>query len=44
MLIPLHDRASVMREIEARTREGALYYTDEWQALMPRCGCVASMS
>jgi transposase len=32
MPIPAHDRASVMREIEAHTREGALYYTDEWQA------------
>ena len=32
MPIPAHDRASIMREIEAHTREGALYYTDEWQA------------
>ena len=32
MPIPRHDRLSVMREIEAHTREGALYYTDEWQA------------
>ncbi len=32
MSIPKHDRLSVMREIEAHTREGALYYTDEWQA------------
>lgn len=32
MPIPAHDRASVMRQIQAHTREGALYYTDEWQA------------
>ena len=32
MPIPAHDRASVMQQIEAHTREGALYYTDEWQA------------
>lgn len=32
MPIAAHDRLSVMREIEAHTREGALYYTDEWQA------------
>ena len=32
MPIAAHDRTSVMREIEAHTREGALYYTDEWQA------------
>ena len=32
MPIPLHDRASIMREIDAHTREGALYYTDQWQA------------
>jgi len=32
MPIAAHDRASVLREIEAHTREGALYYTDEWQA------------
>lgn len=32
MPIPLHDRVSIMREIDAHTREGALYCTDEWQA------------
>ena len=32
MPIAAHDRASVLSEIEAHTREGALYYTDEWQA------------
>lgn len=32
MPIAAHDRASVMTHIEAHTREGALYYTDEWQA------------
>ena len=32
MPIPAHDRISIMREIDARTREGALYYTDQWQA------------
>jgi hypothetical protein len=32
MPIPAHDRVSIMREIDAHTREGALYYTDEWQA------------
>ena len=30
--IPAHDRVSVMRVIQAESREGALYYTDEWQA------------
>ena len=32
MPIPAHDRLSIMHEIKAHTREGALYYTDEWQA------------
>jgi transposase len=32
MPIPAHDRASVMQHIQTHTREGALYYTDEWQA------------
>jgi len=32
MPIPAHDRASVMQHIQAHTREGALYYPDEWQA------------
>ena len=32
MPIPLHDRASIMREIDAHTREGALYYTAQCQA------------
>jgi transposase len=27
-----HRRAEVMRHIQAPTREGGLYYTDEWQA------------
>ncbi|GAB4292246.1 MAG: IS1595 family transposase [Thiohalomonadaceae bacterium] len=30
--IASHSRAEVMRHIKAHTREGALYYTDEWQA------------
>jgi transposase len=32
MPIPVHNREAIMREIDAHTREGALYYTDEWQA------------
>lgn len=32
MPIAAHDRVSVMQQIQAHTREGALYYTDEWQA------------
>ena len=32
MPIAAHSRAEVMRHIQAHTREGALYYTDEWQA------------
>ena len=32
MPIAAHSRAEVMRQIQAHTREGALYYTDEWQA------------
>lgn len=32
MPIAAHSRAEVMREIQAHTREGSLYYTDEWQA------------
>lgn len=32
MPIAAHSRAAVMQQIEAHTREGALYYTDEWQA------------
>ena len=32
MPIATHNRLKVMREIEANTREGALYYTDQWQA------------
>jgi transposase-like protein len=30
--IPAHDRASVMQVIEAHSREGSLYYTDDWNA------------
>ena len=30
--IPARSQAEIMREIEAHTREGSLYYTDEWQA------------
>lgn len=30
--IAAHSRAAVMTEIQAHTREGSLYYTDEWQA------------
>jgi transposase len=32
MPIPAHSQAAVMQEIQAHTREGSLYYTDEWQA------------
>jgi len=32
MPIPVHNREAIMREIDAHTREGALYYTDAWQA------------
>ena len=30
--IAAHSRAAVMAHIQAQTREGSLYYTDEWQA------------
>lgn len=30
--IPAHDRAWIMRVIQAQSREGSLYYTGEWQA------------
>ena len=30
--IVAHSRAAVMEQIQAHTREGSLYYTDEWQA------------
>jgi transposase len=30
--IPLHDRASIMKVIQAHSREGSLYYTDDWNA------------
>jgi transposase len=39
MLIAAHNHVEIMREIQAHTREGVLYYTDEWQAfamLRPR--------
>lgn len=32
MPIAAHSRAAVMQQIDAHTREGSLYYTDEWQA------------
>ena len=32
MPIPARSQIEVMREIQAHTREGSLYYTDEWQA------------
>jgi transposase len=32
MPIPVHSQAAVMQQIQAHTREGALYYTDEWWA------------
>jgi transposase len=32
MPIGAHNRAEVMRTILAHTREGSMYYTDEWQA------------
>jgi transposase len=30
--IAAHDRASVMQVIQAHSREGSLYYTDDWNA------------
>lgn len=30
--IPAHGRASIMQVIQAESRVGSLYYTDEWQA------------
>jgi transposase len=30
--IPAHDRASVLQVIQAHSREGSLYYTDDWNA------------
>lgn len=32
MPIATHDRKAVMQQIDAHTREGSLYYTDQWQA------------
>lgn len=32
MPIAAHSRSEVMRHIQAHTREGAFFYTDEWQA------------
>ena len=32
MPIATHDRQAVMQQIDAHTREGSLYYTDQWQA------------
>lgn len=32
MPIAAHSQAEVMHQIQAHTREGSLYYTDEWQA------------
>lgn len=32
MPIARHNQAEIMRQIQAHTREGSLYYTDEWQA------------
>jgi transposase len=32
MPIAAHSQHAVMREIQAHTREGSLYYTDEWRA------------
>jgi len=32
MPIAAHDRVSVMQQIDAHSREGSLYYTDQWQA------------
>lgn len=32
MPIAAHSQAEVMRHIQAHTREGALFYTDQWQA------------
>ena len=32
MPIAAHSKAEVMSQIQAHTREGSLYYTDEWQA------------
>ena len=30
--VSAHDRASILQVIQAESREGSLYYTDEWQA------------
>lgn len=32
MPIAAHNQVEIMRQIRAHTREGSLYYTDEWQA------------
>ena len=32
MPIASHDRKAVMQQIDAHSREGSLYYTDQWQA------------
>ena len=32
MPIAAHNRAEIMHKIQAHTREGSLFYTDEWQA------------
>jgi transposase len=32
MPIAVHSQGEVMRQIEAHTREGSLFYTEEWQA------------
>ena len=32
MPIATQDRQAVMQQIDAHTREGSLYYTDQWQA------------
>jgi transposase len=32
MPIVRHNQTEIMRQIQAHTREGSLYYTDEWQA------------
>jgi transposase len=37
MPIAAHDQASVMQQIDAHSREGSLYYADQWQAYAKAC-------
>ena len=38
--IPAHDRTSITQVIQAHSREGSLYYTDQWRtyATLRLCG------